>query len=155
MSAPAVKRTFYDQAVEAELAKWPGVSWRREVRSKHYALILTVGNVSRFVIYPASPSDSVRGAKNHLANVRQTLREMGAVREEEARASAERRRRARPAERPINLSPSEPQRGASPTRDPWAALAEIKIEPAPPPIRRKSLWSRFVAYARAALKRFA
>lgn len=143
MTAPAAKRTSYDQAVDAELERWPGVSWHREVRSKHYALVLTVGNLSRFVIYPASPSDSIRGAKNHLANVRQTLREMGAVRTEEVKVANERRRRARPVERTALPAPTAPLAGSSPTRDPWAALSTIKVAPVQcVEPQRKSLWSR-------------
>jgi len=157
MSAPAVKRTCYDDPVETELQRWPGVTWRREVRGKHYALVLTFGGVSRFVIYPTSPGDTVRGPLNHLSNVRQELRAMGATRVGETKAAqTERRRRTRPAVRPLNLSPTEPQAGASPNRDPWAALAEIKIAPPPAiPVPPASMWSRFVGFVRATIARFA
>lgn len=154
MSAPAVKRTCYDPPVEAELERWPGVAWRREVRGKHYALILSYAGISRFVIYPTSPGDTVRGPLNHLANVRQALRAMGAVRVEAAKAApTDRRRRTRPADRPANLSPSEPQRGASPTRDPWAVLAEMGVENVQAsPLPAPTLWGRLVARVRTFLR---
>jgi len=143
MSAPAVKRTCYDPITDAELERWPGVTWTREPRGKHQALVLTFGNVSRFVIYPTSPGDSIRGPKNHLANVRQALRAMGAERMAEPKGRVARRQRPR-TEAPINLAPSAPEAGASPTRDPWAVLKAVQIaEPAPAnPPAPPTFWRR-------------
>ena len=91
MSQPTVRRTIYDDAVEAELAQWPGVQYRRENRGKHNALVLQVGEVSRFVVYPTSPSDSRRGQQNHLGDVHRTLAALGARRAMEPKAQAPRR----------------------------------------------------------------
>lgn len=145
MSAPAAKRTCYDPITDAELERWPGVTWRRELRGKHQALVLTFGNVSRFVIYPTSPGDSIRGPKNHLANVRQALREMGAARTAEPKGRVARRHRPRVVA-PVNLAPSAPQAGASPTRDPWAVLKSVQISEAAPvtPPASPTFWRRII-----------
>jgi len=114
MSQPTVRRTIYDDAVEAELAQWPGVQYRRENRGKHNALVLQVGEVSRFVVYPTSPSDSRRGQQNHLGDVHRTM---------EPKAQAPRRARNITAPASIDLG-ERPDR--DPTRDPFVGLVALR-----------------------------
>lgn len=132
MSAPAVRRHCYDEAVEAELAHWPGVTVRREHRGKHLALILTFNGVSRFVTYPTSPGDVLRGPKNHVSNVRQALRGLGAKRDTEPKSVRPSRRRKVRVEARAKLVRTEPLTGRGPERDPFAVLASLKIEPKKP-----------------------
>lgn len=123
MSQPIVRRTIYDAAVEAELAQWPGVQYRREVRGKHNALVLQVGSLSRFVVYPSSPSDSRRGQQNHLGDVRRTLAALGARRVMEPKAQAPRRARNTAAPSRVDLG-ERPDR--DPTRDPFVGLVALR-----------------------------
>lgn len=129
MSQPRVKRHDYEQHQEAELARWPGVTYSRQVRAKHYALVLTFGGVSRFVTYPTSPGDTTRGALNHLRDVRKACAELGATRLRSVKATGAKRQRNRT--EPARLNLGERVTGG-PCRDPWAALATLEI-PAPQP----------------------
>lgn len=95
MSAPSIRRTPQDEAADAELAMWPGVSWRREVRGKHRALVIGYRGREMFVAYPCSSSDSRRGGLNHVKDVRAVLRALGATRSAVARSEAPRRQRNR------------------------------------------------------------
>lgn len=149
MSAPAPKWTFYDDLVEAELQHWPGVTWTRQVRSKHYALVLTFGGVSRFVTYPCSPSDR-RGAWNHVATVKATLREMGAVRTAPKRSGrVAKAKPPRQAAQPVSITRAEPLR-RDPSRDPWAALQALRVEQAADDLKpaAPTLWARVASWFR-------
>lgn len=125
MTAAKPKRTIFDDPVEAELARWPGVTWSREVRGKHYALVLSFGCVSRFVIYSGSPSDGLRGAMNHLQDVRGVLRDLGATRKAEPKAPARARKRA-PAVIEAVKRGERPDAGVGPLSDPFAALVTVR-----------------------------
>lgn len=48
-------------------------------RKKHHQVLLHHGNNRRFVIFPASPSDGVRGMRRTMNDVRKELRVMGAI----------------------------------------------------------------------------
>lgn len=139
MSAPKVKRTDYDDPVETEIERWPGVTFRREVRAKHFALVLTFNGASKFLIYPATGSDR-RGVLNHLTDLRAALRELGAVRIEPVKSTGPRRSRNRT--EPRRVKTGEPATGG-PKRDPWAALADFRpAEPEPVTQRRPTFWQR-------------
>jgi hypothetical protein len=149
-----LKRTVYDDPVESELARWPGVTYRREQRGKHNALVLSYRGATRFVIYAATPGDTRRGALNHLADVRAELRVLGAVRT--VQAKAEGRRRRKPTGQVVSIyefDRANPEGG--PLRDPFAVLAGLKVAERAPPaeavepvVRRPSLWSRIAAFVR-------
>ena len=72
-------RHDYHHFQDAELAKWPGVTFRREHKRKHYALVLTFKGRERFVVYPTSPGDR-KGHLAHITCVRAELAFLGAVR---------------------------------------------------------------------------
>lgn len=156
MSQPRAARTIYDDPTERELARWPGVEFHRDVRGKHYALVLTFRGQSRFVVYPSSPSDSGRGALNHLTNVRAELRALGAQRI--APTKAERKRRARQPDRLVIVMRDHPDPDEGPLRDPWAALVGLNtadtpavvkpVAPAPPPVA-PGLWARVRAWLKS------
>lgn len=141
---PVSMRHPYDDAVTAELERWPGVTASRVCRSKHYALNLMYDGRTRFVIYPNSPGDTVRGVRNHLRDVRAALREIGARRDTEPKAARVVRRRrappAAPAAKP--LVRTEVETGASPERDPFAVLSALKIAPKSQPKSPEPWWSR-------------
>lgn len=124
MSAPACRHNGDDQFVDAELARWPGVTWTREVRGKHYALVLRLRGQSRFVIYAATPSDR-RGLDNHLRDARVTLKAMGAKRLTEARSPAPRRRRNITTPARVDLGERAQH---DPSRDPFSSLAALRRE---------------------------
>ena len=138
MRAPAHHAYHNDQDVE--LAQWPGVTWRREHRGKHLALVLEFDGVSRFVIYPTSPGDAYRGGLNHLRDIRAALTALGAKRARLQRA-AERRRLS---SRPRRLSRCRPARSGKAA---WAAIPLPRSPPCglsrkpqssqPPPQRRR------------------
>ena len=140
MSAPSVKRHDFDNHQEAELARWPGVTWTRTVRAKHYALVLTFGGVSRFVIYPTSPSDAYRGALNHVRDIRHTLTAMGATRTQERAASGPRRVR-RYHDTPTGPIALSAQKSTRLGQDPFAVLAGLRIKP-----RRLSTGAMFLRF---------
>lgn len=126
----------FEAAQEAELSRWPGVSWVREDRSKHRALVLSFADRSRFVTYPTSPSDAYRGPLNHVRDIRHTLAAMGAQRSQEARSERERTHRPRrTVNEPVRLSAQTSTRLGL---DPFAALAGFKIKPRG--------WARIRAY---------
>lgn len=148
MSEP-LRRSDHDDYAEAELKRWPGVTWERHHRSKHMALVLTFQGVSRFVTYPLTTSDSVRGPLNHVATIRRTLREMGATRLEVVKGQGQAKRRARKAasDEPIKLDPREKTRL---DQNPFDALAGFQcaepVAPAEPPPQTPppSLWRRIL-----------
>jgi hypothetical protein len=149
-----LKRSDYDDAVELELSRWPGVTFHREVRGKHYALVLAYRGATRFVIYPASPSDSRRGALNHLANVRAELRALGAQRLATTKVEDRRKRKPQPTATVYEFERANP--GEGPLRDPFAVLADMRVEwiqpandvPPESAAPRQSLWSRIAAFVR-------
>lgn len=148
MSEP-LRRSDHDDYAEAELKNWPGVTWERHHRSKHMALVLTFRGVSRFVTYPLTTSDRIRGPLNHVSTIRRVLREMGATRLEVVKPQARPRRRPAKVQHdpPIQLGPREKTRL---DRNPFEALAgfqcaappQPEAEPIPPP---PSLWRRFLS----------
>src|SRR3569833_3252692 len=113
-------RTMYAHPVDAELAKWPGVTAKREGRGKHYALVLTYDGRSMFVIYPCSPSDALRGVQNHLADVSAVLCDLSAERVSRAR-SIDKPKRVRNRTTPRRMIITDRASGG-PRRDPWALL---------------------------------
>jgi len=143
MSQPRLKRSPYDDAAEAELSRWPGVSWRTEVRGKHYALVLTFNGVSRFVTYPTSPGDTTRGPLNHVSDIRKALTALGAMRLKSERSTAPKRWRNRTEASGLNLVSLADTRLA---KDPFAALAQVKFlapeTPPPAPEPRLGWWRR-------------
>lgn len=150
----ALKRTSFDDPVEAELSRWPGVTYWREVRSKHYALYLSYRDATRFVIYAATPGDNRRGALNHIANVRAELRAMGATRLAPTRAEVRRKRQSsRTTATVYEFERANPDEG--PLRDPFAVLASFQPANDTAPVAqpesaapRQSLWSRIAAFVR-------
>lgn len=137
MSAPAPKRHAYNDCQEAELARWPGVTWTREHRGKHYALVLTFRGLSRFVIYPTSPGDSYRGSLNHVRDIRGTLSAMGATRLEVVSRNRPTGKRSapRPVVEPVRLAAQD---GTRLGRNPFEALSGFKTRPRG--------WARIRAY---------
>lgn len=149
MSQAVCKRHVYDEQQEAELARWPGVTWGREVRGKHYALVLTFDGASRFVVYPSSPGDVMRGGLNHLTDARVALRAIGAVRTSQKRQGPKVARRRTRVEESFRLARLEPITGG-PERDPWAELRTIDLTPPEPPTPPPTpcFWSRLLAWFR-------
>lgn len=149
MSQAQVKPTIYDEPTDAELARWPGVTSTRTVRSKHYALLLTFNGVTRQVFYPCSPSDAYRGALNHLADVRRVLTELGATRTAEVKTAGPRRVRNRT--QPGRVVITDRATGG-PKRDPWAGLSAMQfVEPEVPQAveveQPKPWWRQLLAWA--------
>lgn len=69
----------YEQAADAEIARWPGVIIMGREIAKHAVLILGFEDKTRKVFYPASPSDA-KGSRNHAQDIRRVLLGMGAQR---------------------------------------------------------------------------
>lgn len=118
------KRNIYDDGTEAELARWPGITWRHEHRAKHESVVLTFGEATRFVCYPATPGDTRRGVLNHIADLRAELKAMGAEREPQVKAVGPKRRRNVTEPNGLDLG-ERPKRG--PSRDPWAVLVDWEL----------------------------
>lgn len=112
----------YDSAQDRELARWLGVTWTREIGAKHFRIVLNFRGQSRFCTYPSSPSDGRRGALNHVQNIRQTLKELGAERSAPAPSSGVRRTRNTTLPKRFSLG-ERPVK--SPSRDPWQALRSL------------------------------
>lgn len=64
--------------MQREVETYPGVDINFTFRGKHKVAQLTLGENSRMVFYPSTPSDSRRGIKNKLQDLRRVLREIGA-----------------------------------------------------------------------------
>lgn len=106
-------------ATARELEEWPGVTEEWQSGAKHMRLLMTYAGRRITVITSASPSDNARGLQNHIAEVRRSLRQIGATRTEQPKSTTERVRN-KP-DRPLSI-PNEP----APTMpDPFEALAEI------------------------------
>jgi hypothetical protein len=146
MSRPAIKRSEYVEFGDRELESWPGVSVERDWTKRHMRVTVTFQGRSRFVIAPATGSDA-RGPLNHVQDLRQVLREIGAERATAAKSSVRRRRlsKVRAVDAPITLPSPEPLR-KDPTRDPFAVLARLDLTPAPAPAASspKAPWWRRV-----------
>lgn len=151
------RRTIYDDHVDRELAMWPGVTASRETRGKHLSLVLTYRGQSRFVVYPSSPGDSMRGVQNHLADVRFELRQLGAQRMQPSKRQRAAKRRHRPASEFSRFSWEVPDPDKGPLRDPWEVLRGFeaaspptatvhRIQPAKP--APASIWTRALAFIR-------
>lgn len=72
-------RDAYREAIQRELARWPGVRAVFSRRSKHRQVVLNYEERSRFVVYPVTPSDNRCGLRNSIQDVRQALRLLGAI----------------------------------------------------------------------------
>lgn len=132
-------RDAYTQAAERELEHWPSVEFRFEQASKHRRIVLEFAGKERFVMFPSTPSDNVRGHLNHIAGLRVELRALGARRVERTPLT-ERRKRNVAAPRPTPTPEI-----SDPRADGWAPLRELHArisaarEPALKP--RRSIWS--------------
>lgn len=73
-----MRHNEHSRAIEHEIALWPGVGVRFGARRKHREATLSYQGRERFVMYCSSPSDSRRGLKIKIAEVRRTLKELGA-----------------------------------------------------------------------------
>jgi len=71
----------FEAHVDAEIGRWPGLRAERRKTKNHHRLVLSFGEASRFVVYPASPGKG-RVLENHLATIRRTARQLGAQRED-------------------------------------------------------------------------
>ena len=109
----------YDDAIEKEIAAWPGASVTFGMRAKHREAVIAFDGQTRFVVFPSSPGDAYRGAKNKIADVRQALEELGAVRAPRLKNFGPKRERNQGVRRDMNIEPA-------PVRpDPWAPLRRI------------------------------
>jgi hypothetical protein len=77
-------RKDYEETIEREVGKWPGVTVRFEEGGKHPRAVLTFEDREGTVPYPGTPSDSRFGIHRKLGDLRRKLREIGAEREEPA-----------------------------------------------------------------------
>lgn len=68
-----------EQAGLRELIAWPGVTWRAEYAGKHVKLFLSFDGRTRFVVRSKTLSDH-RGIRNHVGDIKRTLRLLGAER---------------------------------------------------------------------------
>ena len=128
-----MSRCEYDLATERELIMWPGVTWRREHRAKHYALVLRFRGRERFVTHPATPSDSRRGGLNHVRDIRAALREIGAKRLEVEKSQGQRRTRNPTTPRRLSITD---RASGGPRRDPWEPLRQgVATDPKHPTIQ--------------------
>lgn len=67
------------EAALRELREWPGVTAVVEPGRKHVRVILHYDGRSRFVVRSSTLSDH-RGVRNHVGDIKRTLRLMGAER---------------------------------------------------------------------------
>lgn len=132
-------RDAFTQATERELEHWPEVHHRFEFTRKHRRVIISLDGRERFVIFPTSTSDTLRGPLGHVTNLRVELRALGARRVERSPLT-ERRKRNVAAPRPAPVPEI-----SDPRPDGWAPLRELHArisaaaEPALKP--RRSIWS--------------
>lgn len=139
----------YERVILDELRFWPGVSASFSHRSKHRQVAFRLGDASRFIIIPDSPSDSQRGHLNSVADARKELRLLGARRAEKgggaqnvgaARKPRSTKRTRRPErEMRIDLAPVKP--------NPFDVLARLTFPVAEPV--RLSWWQRLKTWWRA------
>lgn len=117
----------YETAIRNEIENWPGVSVTFGLRSKHGQAVLDYQGNSRFVVLPLSPSDSARGAKNSIADVRRECRALGASRLVSSSSAAPREYR-KPTPKPRRDIMVE---RAPVKANPFDLLAQIKFSPPP------------------------
>lgn len=67
----------YHSAIRAECDKYEGVKVEFFQTKRHSRAVLSVGDDSRFIVFPASPSDH-RGPKKAAKDARKELRFLGA-----------------------------------------------------------------------------
>ena len=67
------------RAQEAEIARWPGVTFRREHGGKHPRIIVAFKGRERFTPYSSTPGD-YKGNLPRLTALRATIAFLGAVR---------------------------------------------------------------------------
>lgn len=120
----------YEEAIRAEVSRWPGASVSFSARSKHDQATVAYAGATRFVVIPSSPSDSRRGTANSISDVRTELQRLGAMRAIDA-PKARRPKRARcSVERDVfaHVEPA-PRRG-----NPFEVLAALRKPAAPKPM---------------------
>lgn len=115
----------YEDAIRAEVERWPGASVSFEMGGKHPRAVLAFGDATRFTPYPATPGDNYRGLQNKTKDVRHMLTEMGAERAPEPKSEGPRRERnPGAAERELPLGEPAPVMG-----DPWGQLRALPKRP--------------------------
>ena len=77
--AGRMAKSEVEQAGLRELIAWPGVTWRAVYAGKHIKLHLTYEGRTRFVVRSRTLSDA-RGVRNHVGDIKRTLRLLGATR---------------------------------------------------------------------------
>lgn len=123
MSQPVPKRTTYDDAMEAEISRWPGVTFKRVIRGKHYGMQLSFNGVTRLHIYPSTPSDNGRGALNQIRCLKASLQTIGAQRLPEPKAKHPKRARNKTVSTVIDLGERAVR---DPSRDPFTDLTKLR-----------------------------
>lgn len=141
----------YEAEIEKEVSRWPDAAVAFQNGSKHRRAVLTYAGKSRFVVYPSTSGDTIRGAKNCLNDVRRELASLGAnktvntTRDGKRKVPANARRHERDVFRHIEKAPVKP--------NPFDALLSIKF--ATPEIKPDStpltFWQRVVRWFRALL----
>jgi hypothetical protein len=123
VSQPRARATSYDDKMEAELARWPGVTFQRVIRGKHYGLQLTFNGVTRLHVYPSTPSANGRGVLNQISDMRASLKLIGAQRLPEPKAKHPKRARNKTVATVIDLGERAVR---DPSRDPFAELTKLR-----------------------------
>lgn len=116
-----MKRHYYHDAIERELADWPGVTFAFGEGAKHPFVTLVFNGASKRHVFPSTPSDA-RGALNAISDMRRTLSAMGAKRNAARRAPPRERRNVAP---PRETRFSEADRVPAPA-DPFAVLVDLR-----------------------------
>jgi hypothetical protein len=128
--ASGYKALSWDAKIDAELAEWPGVAYRREGGRKHQRLYLSFDGRERFVVYPSSPSE-YRGLQNKITDIRKELTGLGANRNERRKAKVHREHN-RPNRNPLANVAAAPVKP-----NPFEVLQAIEFAP-----ERVSIWHR-------------
>jgi hypothetical protein len=134
--------------VLSEVQQWAGAAIVGvEIGRKHHRLNLSYGGRQRFVITSGSPSDR-RAVDNQVRDVRKTLIELGATRNQRPKAKI-RRQRNKPDRGVGTVSPIAPVKP-----DPWAALQAITFEQPPRKGHLREALRRFVGSVRRMVARW-
>lgn len=112
-------RDAFTHATERELEHWPGVHHRFEFSKKHRRVVISWNGRERFVIFPTSASDNIRGPLGHVTNLKVELRALGARRVERTPLT-ERRKRNVAAPRPTPAPEI-----SDPRPDGWLELRQL------------------------------
>lgn len=132
-------RDAFTHATERELEHWPEVHHRFEFTRKHRRVIISLGGRERFVIFPSSTSDTLRGPLGHVTNLRVELRALGARRVERTPLTERRKRNvAAPRQTPTPEITDPRPDGFAQLRELHARIVAAS-EPAIKP--RRSLWA--------------